>query len=49
MTCKNVIAKNHCYIIIANKISADNKCLCQSIRTWLYCIRQLDSKLMTIT
>ena len=48
MTCENVISKNHSNCIITDKLLANDKCLGKSVRAWLYCIRKMYTKLMSV-
>ena len=45
----NIIPKNQRHAVISNEISPNDKGLCQSIWTWLLCIRELDTKLRAIS
>ena len=49
MSGKDIISQNHCHRITSDEVLADNKCLCQTIRTWLYGIRKFNTKLMTVS
>ena len=48
MTCKYIITKNHGNSVIANEFLTDNKCLCKSIRAWLYSVSKVNTKLASI-
>ena len=49
MSCEDIIAENHGNCIITDKFFTDDKCLCKSVRTWLYCIGEMDTELMSVT
>ena len=49
MSCENVVSKNHGNRVISNELFADDKCLCKSIRAWLYSVSKRYAELMTVT
>ena len=49
MTCEYIISQNHCNGIVTNEVCTNNKCLCQSIRAWLNCIRKIHTILVSIS
>ena len=49
VSCENIISQYHRNGIITNEFLSNDECLSQSIRAWLYCIRQLHSKLMSVS
>ena len=49
MSCEDIIAENHGNSIITDKFFANDKCLSKSVRTWLYCIGEMDTELMSVT
>ena len=49
VSCKNVVTQYHCHSVITNKISTNDKRLCQSIRGGLNSIGKVNTKLMSVT
>ena len=49
MSCKNIIAKNHSNGIVSDKLLTNDKCLCKSVRAWLYSVGKVNTKLMSVT
>ena len=48
VTGENVVTQNHSYRVITDEFFSDDECLCQSVRTFLYSIGQIHTKLMTV-
>ena len=48
MSSENIITKNHCNGIIADKVGTNDKGLCKSVRAWLYSIGKMYTELMSI-
>ena len=46
---ENIVTQDHGNTVISDKILTDDKCLCQSVRAWLYRIGQFNAKLMPIS
>ena len=43
------IAKNHSNGIVSDKLLTNDKCLCKSVRAWLYSVGKVNTKLMSVT
>src|SRR5437762_1101383 len=49
MTEEDVIAEHKCNAIVADKVLTDEECLRETLRSWLACIRQLNTPLRAVT